>query len=192
MKMKPVLTGVFAGLVLACGSANAQQAPDAAPGRPEIKTIGDWMVRCFPVNNANPCDVFQELDDQRTRQRVVSVSLAYAPVADRHLMQITVPLDVSLQKGVTIETDGYKSPVLKYRMCSRDGCFVQTAPDNAMIEALVKSGSGAKVNIVADSGKAFGINVSLKGFAAAHDEMVSQARAKAKSPKAGDAAAPKP
>jgi hypothetical protein len=45
---------------------------------------------------------------------------------------------------------------------------------------------------VADSGKAFAINLSLKGFSAAHDEMASQARAKAKSAKPGDAAAPKP
>lgn len=193
MKMKPVLTGVFAGLVLAAGSVHAQQAPEAAPGRPETKTIGDWMVRCFPVANSNPCDLFQELDEQRTRQRILAMSLAYVPVADRTLMQITVPLDVSLQKGVTIQAEGYTSPVLKYRMCSREGCVVQTAADNAMIDALAKSGSDAKVNIVADNGKAYGIKLSLKGFSAARDEMVSQARAKAKpAPKTGDAAAPKP
>ena len=191
MKMKPVLAGVFAGLVLAAGSVNAQPAANAAPGRPETKTVGDWMVRCFPVNNPNPCDVFQELDDQRTRQRVLSVSLAYVPSMDRHLLQITVPLDIAIQKGVTIQTDSYTSPVLKYRMCSRDGCFVQTAPDNAMIGALAKSGPDAKVNIVAENGKVYGIKISLKGFSAAHDEMVSQARVKAKpAAKTGDAAAP--
>jgi invasion protein IalB len=190
VKMKPVLAGIFAGLVLAAGSVSAQPAPDAAPGRPETKTVGDWMVRCFPVNNPNPCDVFQELDDQRTRQRVLSVSLAYVPSMDRHLLQITVPLDIAIQKGVTIQTDSYTSPVLKYRMCSRDGCFVQTAPDNAMIQGLTRSGPDAKVNIVADSGKAYGIKISLKGFSAAHDEMVSQARAKAKPAKTGDTAPP--
>ena len=191
MKMKPVLAGVFAGLVLAAGSVSAQPAPDAAPGRPETKTVGDWMVRCFPVNNPNPCDVFQELDDQRSHQRVLSVSLAYVPSMDRHLLQITVPLDVAIPKGVTIQTDNYTSPVLKYRMCSREGCFVQTAPDNAMIQGLTRSGPDAKVNIVADNGKAYGIKISLKGFSAAHDEMVSQARVKAKpAAKTGDAAAP--
>ena len=191
--IKPVLAGIFAGLVLAAGSASAQPAPDAAPGRPETKTVGDWMVRCFPVNNPNPCDVFQELADQRTRQRVLSVSLAYAPSMDRHLLQITVPLDVAIQKGVTIQTDSYTSPVLKYRMCSREGCFVQTAPDNAMIQGLTRSGPDAKVNIVADGGKRYGIKISLKGFSAAHDEMVSQARVKAKpAAKTGDTAAPAP
>src|SRR5260221_683778 len=136
------------------------------------------MLRCFPENSPNPGYVFQELDDQRTRQRVLSMSLAYVPSMDRHLLQITVPLDIAIQKGVTIQTDSYTSPVLKYRMCSRDGCFVQTAPDNAMIGALAKSGPDAKVNIVADNGKVYGIKISLKGFSAAHDEMVSQARVK--------------
>jgi invasion protein IalB len=189
--VKPVLTGALAGLVLGCGGAFAQQpAPPAAPGRPETKVVGDWMVRCFPVNNPNPCDVYQELDNETTHQRVLSLSMAYMPSADRHLLQITAPLEVAIQKGLTIQTDSFTSPVLKYRMCSREGCFVQLAPDNAMIEALAKSGPDAKVNIVGDNGKSYSIKFSLKGFSAAHDDMVSQARVKAKPAKAGDAPAP--
>jgi invasion protein IalB len=125
----------------------------------------------------------------------LSLSLAYAPNLDRHIVQITVPLDVSLPKGVVIQTDSFTSPVLKYRMCNRDGCFVQMAMDNAMVEALSKSGPAAKVNIVADSGKTYPLNFSLKGFAAAHDAMVEQARAKAKpvaKPADGAASTPTP
>jgi invasion protein IalB len=194
VKMKPVLTGTFAGLLLGCAAAVAQEAPAApAPpvGRPDIKTIGDWMVRCFPVNNPNPCDLFQERVEQRTKQRVFSFSLAYVPSMDRHILQITVPLDIAIQKGVTLQTDGYTSPVLKYRLCNREGCFVQLAPDNAMIEALARATSPeAKINIVADGGKTFGLPMSLKGFSSAHDDMVAQARAKAKpAAKTGDSAA---
>lgn len=188
MIVKPVLAAAFAGLVLACGAASAQQAP---AGRPETKTIGDWEVRCFPVNNANPCDMFQEMANKDSRQRILSISLAFAPSADRHLLQITVPLDIAIQKGLTIQTDSYTSPVLKYRMCTREGCFVQIAPDNALVEALAKSGPQAKLNIVGDNGKSYGLQFSLKGFAAAHDDMVAQARAKAKPvAQAGDAAKP--
>jgi len=79
-----------------------------------------------------------------------------------------------------LQTDGYKSPVLKYRRCDRNGCYVEQAVDNAMVEGLAKSGPAGKVNIVADNGKAFSLNFSLKGFAAAHDDMVAQAKAKAK------------
>lgn len=183
MNVKPVLTGILAGLLFASGGAAAQQTGQpgaAALGRPEIKNVGDWQVRCFPVNNPNPCDVFQEMADQRTHQRILSLSVAYAPSVDRHMLQITVPLDVEIPKGLTIQTDSYKSPVLKYRMCSRDGCFVQMGAENAMIDALAKSGSDAKVNIVAYNGKSYALTFSLKGFSAAHDEMVSEARAKAK------------
>ena len=186
MKMRAVLMSAFAALMLGCAAASAQEAP-AAPGRPDVKTVGDWMVRCFPVANTNPCDMFQERVDQQSRQRVVTFSLAFVPSMNRHILQITVPLDVSRQKGVTLQAGDYKSPMMKYRMCNREGCFVQIAPDNAVIEALARATvPNAGVNIVADSGKSFSLPVSLKGFAAAHDDMVAQNRAKAKAAPAGD------
>jgi invasion protein IalB len=192
MKMKHVLFGAFAGVLLASGAALAQQAPDApaAPGRPDVKTVGDWFVRCFPVQSPSPCDMFQEEDAPQTRQRVLSVSVAYVPGLDRHALQLTVPLEISIPRGITIQTDSYTSPVLRYRRCDRNGCYVEMAVDNGMIESLSKSGPAAKINIVADNGKSYALNFSLKGFAAAHDEMVSQARAKAKPvAKPGDAPA---
>jgi invasion protein IalB len=192
MKMKHVLFGAFAGVLLACDAALAQPAPDApaAPGRPDVKTVGDWFVRCFPVQSPSPCDIFEELDDQRTRQRVLSLSVAYVPSLDRHALQITVPLEISIPRGITIQTDSYSSPVLRYRRCDRNGCYAEMAVDNGMIDALNKSGPAAKINIVADNGKAYALNFSLKGFTAAHDDMVAQARAKAKAvAKPGDAAA---
>ena len=176
MNLKLVLAG--AGLLLACATASAQEAAPA--GRPEIKNVGDWEVRCFPVSNANPCDMFQEMANKDTRRRILSISLAYNPSMDRHLLQVTVPLEISIQKGLTIQSDSYTSPVLKYRMCTREGCFVQMAADNAMVAALAKSGPEAKLNIVGDNGKSYALQFSLKGFAAAHDDMVAQARVKAK------------
>lgn len=191
MKTVSLLTGAVAALVLGCAAVSAQEAP-AAPGRPDVKTVGDWMVRCFPVANTNPCDMFQERVDQQSRQRVVTFSLAFVPSLNRHILQVTVPLDVAIQKGVTIQVGDYKSPQMKYRMCNREGCFVQTAPDNAVIDAMVRASvPNAMVNIVADSGKPYPLPVSLKGFASAHDDMVAQNRAKAKSPPPGEEA-PKP
>jgi invasion protein IalB len=190
VKITPVLTGALAGLVLGCAAAIAQEAPaaPAAPGRPDVKAVGDWQVRCFPVSNANPCDMFQER--VAGQQRVLTFSLAFVPSMNRHILQITVPLDVAIQKGVTVQAGGYTSPMMKYRMCSREGCFVQTAPDNALVEALARAtGPNANINVVADGGKAFALPLSLKGFSAAHDDMAAQARAKAKPVKTGDDAA---
>jgi len=193
--MKYNLIGALAGILLASGTALAQDAPapeaaPAGPGRPEVHAVDDWFVRCFPVQSPSPCDMFQEEEAPQTRQRVLSLSIAYVPSMDRHALQITVPLDISIPKGITIKTDSYTSPVLKYRRCDRSGCYVEMAVDNALVEALAKSGPQGKVNIVADNGKSYALNFSLKGFAAAHDEMVTKARAKAKPvAKAGDAPA---
>jgi invasion protein IalB len=175
--MKSVMAAL--GVLLLSGAASAQQASQG-PGRPEVKRVEDWFVRCFQIESPSPCDMYQELDNRETRQRILSLSIAFVPSLDRHALQITVPLDIAIPKGLVIQTDSYKSPVLKYRRCDRNGCYVEQAVDNALIEGLARSGAAGKINIVADSGKAFSLNFSLKGFAAAHDDMVAQARSKAK------------
>ena len=180
MKKSVLMGAVLAGLFVSA-AAFAQDAAPQAPGRPEVKTVEDWFVRCFPMASPSPCDMFQEQDARETRQRILSLSIAYVPSMDRHALQVTVPLDVALQKGLTIQTDSYQSPILKYRRCDRNGCYVEQAVDNSLVEGLAKSGAAGKINIVADNGKSYPLGFSLKGFAAAHDDMVAQARAKAKS-----------
>ena len=191
-KINQTLMAACAGLMLAAGAALAQQAPaaDGAPGRPDVKTVGDWTVRCFPIQSPSPCDIFQEQDYQKTGQRVLSISIAYVPSMDKHAIQISVPLDISIPKGVTLQTDTYTSPVLKYRRCDRNGCYIEMAVDNGLVEGLAKSGAQGKVNIAADNGKNYTLNFSLKGFSQAHDDMVAQARAKAKPVEQSAAAAP--
>jgi invasion protein IalB len=184
VKFVPVLTGSLVALALGAGSALAQ-APAAAgaqPPPPEVKNVGDWAVRCFPVQNAHPCDMFQEQGDTKTNQRLLSISIAYVPQAGKSLAQISVPLEVFLPRGLSIQADGYTSPVMKYRMCTREGCFVQTAVDEAFMDALAKATNPtAKVNIAGDDGKSYALTFSLKGFAAARDEVMNESRAKAKS-----------
>jgi invasion protein IalB len=188
-KINQVLMAACVGLTLAAGAALAQAPAADAPGRPDAKTVGDWTVRCFPIQSPSPCDIFQEQDYQKTGQRVLSISIAYVPSMDKHAIQISVPLDISIQKGVTLQTDAYTSPTLKYRRCDRNGCYIEMAVDNALVEGLAKSGAEGKVNIAADNGKNYTLKFSLKGFAQAHDDMVAQARAKAK-PVEQQAAAP--
>ena len=137
--------------------------------------------------------MLQEQGDQQSGRKILSLSISYVPSMDRHALIVTVPLEVSLAKGVTIQTDSYTSPNLKYRMCTRDGCFVQTAVDNALVEGVAKSTGDGKVNVVGDDGKTYAIKFSLKGFAQAHDDMVAQAKAKATKPaQTGAAPAPAP
>jgi invasion protein IalB len=184
MKFLHSLIGAAFGVLLASGAALAQQAADpAAPaGRPEVKTIGDWLVRCFPITSPSPCDIFQELEDQRTRQRILSFSIAHVPSLNRDGIQIGVPLEVSIPRGMFIVAGSYTSPNLKFRYCDRNGCFVQVPLDAPTISALSRAGNEGKIRIFADGGKQYELRFSLKGFSAAHDDMVAQAKAKAKTP----------
>src|SRR5262245_21349268 len=106
--MKSVLMGAALGVLFVSGAASAQQAAPEAAGRPEVKTVEDWFVRCFQIQSPSPCDMYQELDNRETRQRILSLSFAYVPSLDRHALQITVPLDIAIQKGLVLQTDSYK------------------------------------------------------------------------------------
>jgi invasion protein IalB len=192
MRISRLLCGVAAGLILGSGFALAQGAPPpgGAPRMPDVKEVGDWSVRCFPVESPSPCDMYEELDDKNTHQRVLAVSLAYIPKVDRHAIQIAVPLGVALGKGLTIQTDNFTSAMLRYRRCDRQGCYVEMGLDNNSVQQLAKSGPNAKVKIYADGGKAFELRFSLNGFSAAHDSMSALAKEKAKEPKAAPDGAP--
>ena len=184
MKFAYSLIGDAFGVLLASGAALAQEAPapNAPAGRPDVKTIGDWLVRCFPITSPSPCDMFQELEDQRSRQRILSFSIAHVPSLNRDGIQIGVPLEVAIPRGLFIVAANYTSPQLKYRYCDRNGCFVQVPLDAPAIAALSKAGNEGKVRIFAEGGKQYELRFSLKGFSAAHDDMVAQAKAKAKTP----------
>ena len=200
MKRAAFLTTCLAALLLASAAsaapAPAAPTPPARPAGPEVKPIGDWSVRCFPAESPSPCDMYEELDDKNSRQRVLSLSLAYIPKMDRHALMIAVPLGISIPSGVVIQTDNFTSAPLHYRRCDRQGCYVEMLVDNASVDSLTKSGPNGRIKVVADGGKTFELRFSLNGFAAAHDSMAALAKEKAKEPKpataAIDASAPAP
>lgn len=181
MKM---MRATFAGALALCLTsfgALADNAPAPANGgamQPsETKPFGDWTVRCFPVATPSPCDMFELLANKTSGQRVMSISIAYMPTGDKHVMQIAVPLGVAIQKGLVLSSDAYTSPALHYRRCDRGGCYVEMLIDNQTIASL-GGGTSAKIRIVAEGGKPFEIPFSLNGFSDAHGAMQDMARKK--------------
>jgi invasion protein IalB len=193
-----------AALLLSLGVAAAQPAPAPSTGAPiqpsETKTFGDWTVRCYPIASPSPCDMYELLANKQNNQRVMSLSIAYLPSGDKHVIQVAVPLGILIPKGLVIESDTFTSQLLHYRRCDRGGCYVEMLFDNAAINALATASGPAKIKIVADNGKVFEIPFSLKGYADAHGTMVDLARKKvaekppapATPPAAPAAAAPTP
>jgi len=180
MKISSLLSGLaFAALASTAALAQAPAQP-AAPPPPEIKNVGDWLVRCYPAQTQSPCDMYQQQNDAKSQQRVLAMSIAYVPRLDRHAIQISVPLGISVQKGVVLHAGAYSSAVLPYRRCDRGGCYVEMLLDNATIDQLSHATDNALIRITADDGKNYDLKLSMNGFIAAHDSMTEQAKAKAK------------
>jgi invasion protein IalB len=183
MKTSYLFGGLIAAVLMLPVAAMAQSAAPPQAGAPltptDVKPIGDWTVRCFPVTSSSPCDMYEELDDKNSHQRVLGVSIAFVPGNNNHVAQIAVPLGVAIASGAVIKTDSYTSPKMPFRRCDRDGCYVELLMSQDTVDSLAKSGPEATVNIVADGGKPFALRFSLNGFAGAHESMSGLARQKA-------------
>ena len=175
--MRALIAGVAVLGFIGC-AAIAAPAPSETVKPSETKTYGDWTVRCYPVASPSPCDMYELLANKQTNQRVMSVSIAFMPAREQHVIQIAVPLGIYIPKGLMIESEPYKSGVLPYRRCDRAGCYVERLLDASAVRALARATNGVKVKIVADNGKVFEIPFSLKGYSDAHGAMVDLARKK--------------
>lgn len=157
-----------------------QQAPQQAnqPMKPsEMKEFGDWTVRCYPVKSQTPCEMVELRVMKKTGQRVLGVTLAYMPARNAHVVQIAVPLGVSLANGLILESDAYKSPVIKFRRCDQLGCYVEAAMGNDIVSSLGRA-TKAQINVVTNEGKRFPLVFSLKGFNEAHAALVELTKSK--------------
>ncbi len=47
----------------------------AQTGQTEARKMDDFVVRCLPVQNPSPCDMYQEVGNQQTGQRLVTLSI---------------------------------------------------------------------------------------------------------------------
>lgn len=187
--MKSLRISLALAAALFVAPALAQEAAPPKANQPtDVKEIGDWTVRCMPGKSATPCHMVELRVAKKSGQRVLGVLLAYAPSNSATLLQISVPLGVSLQNGLIINSDTWKSPAIKFRRCDQGGCYVESAVGDDVINQLAKA-SNAKMQIVSVDGKRYDLAFSLKGFTEARSAMVELAKQKAGK---GGAAEPAP
>jgi invasion protein IalB len=175
---------LFAAPALAQQAPADQQQQGRAPQPTDVKVYGDWTVECYPVRSLAPCEMVEVRVNAQTQQRVLGIALAFAPSRDMHVLRVFAPLGVSLQNGLLVVTDTYKSTVLKFRNCSQGGCVIETAIDAATLSQLARATTG-KVQVVSVDGRRLDYQFSMHGFNDARAAMETLARAKA-------AAAPEP
>lgn len=168
----------------AVGTPAPAAASAAAPAASASgnKRFGEFIVRCAQGKSVAPCDLYEERGDKNTGERLIGFSIGYMPSTARYIMQIAVPLGVSIDKGVVVTGGKFTSPTLPFRRCDQGGCYVEAAVDKSLIDAFAKLGDDAKIKVAADGGKLYDFTFSFNGFSAAHDDMVAQNKAKASAP----------
>ena len=158
--------------------AEPQGEPAARSAQPtDVKDYGDWTVRCFPGASPTPCQMVQLRIVEKTKQRILGVLLAYMPARSANLMEISVPLGVNLQNGLVINTDTYKSGVLKFTRCDQQGCYVEGAVGADVLGSIGRA-TKSEVQIVSMNGKRYNLVFSMKGFNEAHNALIQLAKSK--------------
>jgi invasion protein IalB len=185
---------IIAGALTASPSFAQPAATPAKPAAPApqvaTKTFDDWLVRCPMTPQPMPCDTVQLLLEPKSKQRVLSVSVAYDQVKAHDVVRIVLPLGVWLPSGVTIVAGATKLEKVLIRRCESFGCVVEGLLDAKLREAMRKGGD-AKIIVYDQKQKPLDLKFSLKGFAAAEDHMTAETK-KVKLPAAPAAAAPAP
>jgi invasion protein IalB len=165
-------------------AASAENAGPAQPAQQsqvtanETQHVGDWLVRCFPVKGQIPCDMIYILAVKKSGDMLLSVRFAYAPVENKNLFQIGVPLGVSFAKGIVISSNAGASQPLPFVHCDRSGCFVESAMDNASMDTLANAPGGAKIRFFSYNGRAFTLPFPLNGFSKAREAMDQLAKSR--------------
>ena len=174
----PALSLALAAALSGAATAQTQNSGGSNVAPTETQSFSDWSMRCFPAASPAPCDVFLLLSDKDSHKPVVSVSMAY--LADgRDVLQIMLPLGMSLAKGVTLVTAAYTSPQMPYRRCNAQGCYVEAFVDNGFVEALAAAKDSAKLSVASGNGKTAAIALSAHGFAEGWNAMKARAIARA-------------
>jgi invasion protein IalB len=185
------IPAAFAAALLVAPIAFAAPAPKPAQDQqaqsnkqPEGKEYGSWIVRCETGKSQAPCQMAQVRFVEKTKQRVLGVWMVYIPAQDANYMEIAVPLGVELQNGLILNSDTYKSGVLKFTRCDGGGCYVEGTVGKDILDSLARA-TKAQVQVIMVNGKRYEFVLEMNGFNEAHRALVELTKQKG-----GGAAAP--
>ena len=174
--MNRTLSFLGATLLLAAVMPALGQPP-APPPAPTVATkpFQDWLVRCPTAPQAMPCDAVQLLVEPKSKQRILSVSVAYDVPNAKNVIRIVLPLGVWLPNGVTVVAGAVKLEKVAIRRCEPFGCVVEGLLDAKLQDAMRKGGD-AKIIVFDQANKPLDLKFSLAGFGEAQDYMIEETK----------------
>lgn len=171
-KTRPVFLSALA-VVLALGFGMMATNVAAQESEPDSlrESFRDWVVNCAatPQNpdaapGARVCELFQQLDQQDSGQRVLTFSVRISD-AGEPVAVLIAPFGLRLSEGLRIRVGEEQIAHLAFETCLPQGCLV-VAPMDEELVSVMQSGTEAAVVMISRQGEAIGIPVSLMGFTA--------------------------
>lgn len=148
--------------LLALPGSAAAQSPE-----PTSEVIKDWTLRCAHPQGApaEQCILVQDVINPQTKQPLMQVAAGYwGPERNRGLV-ITLPLGVTLPRGVELKIDNETVSHAPYVTCPPNGCQSHVLLDDAVLSKL-KAGGRGTVIFIDPRGRTEQANFSLSGFTA--------------------------
>ena len=163
--MKKLLGFILAG-VLSPMVASAQQADRSS----SVNYFGDWRLNCFEQDGMEQCLVTQaQVGQNGAAISVINVS----KTSENSLVEFVLPLMTDLTKPVELKISENEGQSLPYSACNQSACFVLLYDTDALLAGF-KANTEATMEFDLFSGQRVNIKISLRGFTAAYDALMSK------------------
>jgi invasion protein IalB len=163
VKLTVLATSLFLALpVLA-------ETPDAKTSK---EFFQDWQLNCVEKGELKQCSVSQALRTQEGKTAAV-INASY--VKGEITLEFGMPLMMDLTTPVAVKVDGDDLAKYAYNACNNQACFVIRKDDEKLLAAFRK-GTAAQMTLKSFPGQNIQMNVSLKGFGAAINELKKRSK----------------
>ena len=186
-----LLAAVLAFVAAPAGAQQSGPAPAPAPGTEQQpaqeeanpnaqvgERFGDWQAVCEKREGGEEvCGAIQEV---KTKEGKLALWAAFGylqPNTKGAVMIFRVPYDLTdppsgfrVSKGAQIAIDGGTQVDVPIEICAPGGCQIGILLEDNFVKAL-KAGNKLNLIVPLASGQSATINLSLKGFTAAYDNM---------------------
>jgi len=166
-----LVTGMLTVPMMGVGQAQTAEAPTSL-----TETYKSWIVRCVTPTAiegqaapARICEMVQELNQQKSGQRLLAMALQPTK-AEGVTLTFIAPFGLLLSAGLKVAVDGTAVAQGGFRTCLPRGCVSVINLENGTLDKFI-AGDTATITMRDTNGREISVTVSLSGFTAAWNRL---------------------
>lgn len=137
-------------------------ALDGAPAGASVTVFDTWRLACPPrTQDKASCEITQDVVEDKTGATLLRI--AVSANEEDPVIDVVVPHNVLLPKGVGLKVGNGDMKTFPYRTCNALGCIATIKPDAALYSAMLHSGNIA-VSFANLAGQPVARQLEAKGF----------------------------